>query len=560
MGKVSKKKSRRDNRGSRRNNEDMEQSNKKQSTESSSTILSNLNSIDAKKRMSGLSMFSDLLYQNLKNSTAVDKLTSAEILSSLSIRIIDSNNEIRFKTIKCILAIVRCGQKFAEKIADMGVYQNLMNILDEMCSMDISVNINENNEVINDLLSIIKVMNLYTLVHFNTMESLLLLAVRNISSSLESRRIIFAECLLNLSTKISITSQSSRWAKIGTEISTIISTERNTSEYLSVILSSIMVNLMIFLPSTMNQNNNFNILEILIKSLNLLPVQDKNVDPNDPSIKSENSEKVIEGQSIPLDNISTFDVDVKSLILKTAADSLGRYFGEKGRGKEVKSYFDDYYKASLEVAIQLANIVTQVKNSAVEAVVRNSVSTGAPETTEMDGDNVNGGNVSAVGRDLPIGTNAVDETMDTEVANTDNVNTAVLNIDNAKMNTDEIEVSKDGKDGDVDQDMMTENQNEVETEMLSEENMLDALEALVNSLCTSAELAAAQLKDASLGNYIKQTVELMGVIDGLYTKQDEGDNSQNTYLAELLSSVAESLCSFVQYSSVSALKQLGDDS
>lgn len=331
MGKVSKKKSRRDNRGSRRNNEEME-TNRKQSTESSSTILTNLNSIDVKKRMSGLAMFKDLLYQNLKSTSAVDKLTSVEVLSSLSIRIIDSNNEIRFETIKCFLAIVRCGQKFAEKIADTGVLQNLLNILDEMCSMDISLNVKGNNDVINDLLSIIKVMNLHSLVHSNNTESLLLLAVRNLTSSSESRRIIFAEYLLNISTKISITSHSLHWSKIGTEILNILSSNSKKSENLSVLLSSIMINLYIYHPSTIN-NDIITILKILINNLNLLPIQDQNSNKsniilnelnfsnnsvnfnNENEINENGSEMVTDIQDLS-NNSTTFGIDQKSLILK----------------------------------------------------------------------------------------------------------------------------------------------------------------------------------------------------------------------------------------------------
>jgi hypothetical protein len=181
----------------------------------------------------------------------------------------------------------------------------------------------------------------------------------------------------------------------------------------------------------------------------------------------------------------------------------------------------------------------------------------------MDGNTADDNTGGIIKSDVPlVELKAIDEMMDTDVANIDNVNTAISKTDNLSMDTDEIEVSKAEKNGEVDQDIMTGNEtvneNDIETEMLSEENMLEALEALINSLCTSSELAAAHLNDVSLGNYIKQIVELMDVIDGLYTKQDEGDNTQNTYLAELLSSVSESLCSFVQYSSVSALKQLGE--
>ena len=116
MGKVSKKKSRRDNRGSRRSNNDLEQSARKPTGESSSMILTEMTSMDLKKRLSAIIMYKDLLMQNLNNLTVITKLTTVEILSSLSLRLIDSVSGVRSEAVKCFLAVARCGTKFAEKI------------------------------------------------------------------------------------------------------------------------------------------------------------------------------------------------------------------------------------------------------------------------------------------------------------------------------------------------------------------------------------------------------------------------------------------------------------
>lgn len=163
MGKVSKKKSRSINRGSRKSNEDLEHSRKNvtdNNSNNSQSILSNLNSIDIKKRLNAITMLSDLLSQHKKNAVILDKLISTETLSSLSMRIIDSNVSIRTLAIKCFLTITRCGIKYTEKIISLGIHQSILQMLYEISNSEQDFDIS-NDDLIDDILCIIRLLTLY---------------------------------------------------------------------------------------------------------------------------------------------------------------------------------------------------------------------------------------------------------------------------------------------------------------------------------------------------------------------------------------------------------------
>ena len=254
MGKVSKKKSRRDNRGSRRSNEDLERTDKKQIGESSSIILTDLNSIDPKKRRSAIVMFKDLLLQNLNNVTVVGKLTTSEILSTLSLRLIDSNFAIRSQAVKCFLIITRCGVKFAEKIEHIGIHETIRRMLEEVALSASS----ESDEMIDDLLCTVHLLSIHCQNSFlGSADTLIALALSNLSDdNAIARKISFSEYLLNCSSDSSaVTAQQEIWANLYDQLSTILSAQQlshsfeSQSDYFLVLLSAVATNLLTSIPT-----------------------------------------------------------------------------------------------------------------------------------------------------------------------------------------------------------------------------------------------------------------------------------------------------------------------
>ena len=254
MGKASKKKSRRDHRGSRRNNDDLEHANKKQTGESSSAILTDLNSLDSAKRNSAIVMFKDLLMQNINNVTVIGKLATNETLSSLSLRLIDSNTGIRMQAVKCFLAIVRSGVKFAEKIVNLGIHETIRNMLIEVTSQPSS----DSDEAIDDLLCIIYLLCLhYPSTYSNNSDALLSLALSNMSPGVPySRRVSFSEYLSSCSSSTAtVTAQQSAWGALYRELSAVISTQRlcltseSPSDYLLVLQCAVVTNLLTAIPA-----------------------------------------------------------------------------------------------------------------------------------------------------------------------------------------------------------------------------------------------------------------------------------------------------------------------
>ena len=275
MGKVSKKKSRRDNRGSRRSNNDLESSTKKMTGENSSIILQDLNSMDLKKRSTAIMMFKDLLMQNLNNLSVVTKLTTNETLSSLSMRLIDSNSGIRQDAVRCFLAIARCGQKFAERIIDLGIHETIRKMLQEVSSSSSAAD----DEILDDLLRVVHLLtshcpNTYS----NDFGDLMSIALSNLTSHVsDSRRISFAEYVLNSSTNNAlILSHDKIWNSLYSEIAKLVFTmtlsdeSESSSNYFTVLLSAVMTNLLSSLPSlTLSEQLIAHILTILTDSLRI---------------------------------------------------------------------------------------------------------------------------------------------------------------------------------------------------------------------------------------------------------------------------------------------------
>jgi hypothetical protein len=275
MGKVSKKKSRRDNRGSRRSNNDLESSAKKMNGENSSIILQDLNSMDLKKRSTAIMMFKDLLMQNLNNLSVVTKLTSNETLSSLSMRLIDSNSGIRQDAVRCFLAIARCGQKFAGGIIDLGIHETIRKMLQEVSSASSAAD----DEILDDLLRVVHLLTSHCpSTYSNDFGSLLSLALSNLIPHVsDSRRISFAEYVLNSSTNIAlIQSHDKIWDSLYLELAKIVVTmslsdeAESSSNYFMVLLSAVMVNLLSSLPSlNLSEQLITHILTILTDSLRM---------------------------------------------------------------------------------------------------------------------------------------------------------------------------------------------------------------------------------------------------------------------------------------------------
>ena len=276
MGKASKKKSRRDNRGSRRSNDDLEHSNKKQSGEHSSIILTDLSSIDVRKRASAIEMFKDLLLQNLNNGTVMGKLTTNEILSSLSLRLIDSNAGVRWQAVKCFLAIVRSGVKFAERVVNLGIHDTIRRMLEEESSSGST----DNDDLIDDLLGVLNFLNLHCADIMGTSTiAVIALASSNLTGDVgESRRISFAEYLLNCSSSTSsVTAHTSLWldlylrlAQFSSSIPQLSHVSESRSDYLLVLVSAIMTNLLSRLPTITHSHSQIStIITILTESLHL---------------------------------------------------------------------------------------------------------------------------------------------------------------------------------------------------------------------------------------------------------------------------------------------------
>lgn len=253
MGKVSKKKSRRDNRGSRRSNNDLEQSSRKPTGESSSMILTEMTSMDVKKRLSAIIMYKDLLMQNLNNLSVITKLTTVEILSSLSLRLIDSISGVRSEAVKCFLAVARCGTKFAEKIFDLGIHETIRKMLEELSASTSS----SDDSIVDDLLCIVHLLSShYPPTYSSSSSGLLSLAMSNLAPHvLDSRRISFAEYLVNSSTNYALVkSEEKVWSGLYIDISNFIEDKFLSEEpesiqnYLLVLLCSIMSNLLCLLP------------------------------------------------------------------------------------------------------------------------------------------------------------------------------------------------------------------------------------------------------------------------------------------------------------------------
>lgn len=276
MGKFSKKKSRRDNRGSRRSNNDLESSNKKMTGENSSIILQDLNSMDLKKRSTAIMMFKDLLMQNLNNVSVVTKLTTNETLSSLSLRLIDSNSGIRHDAVRCFLAISRCGKIFTERIVDLGIHETIRKMLQEVSSSSSAAD----DELLDDLLRVVHLLTTHRpLTYSNDYGSLISLALSNLLPHItESRKISFAEYVLNSSTNITlIQSHDKVWDSLYSELAKIVSSmalsdeAESSSNYFAVLLSAVMANLLCSLPSLiLSEQLVSHILSILTDSL-LMP-------------------------------------------------------------------------------------------------------------------------------------------------------------------------------------------------------------------------------------------------------------------------------------------------
>ena len=275
MGKASKKKSRRDNRGSRRSNEDLEHTDKKQIGENSSIILTDLNSIDPKKRRSAIVMFKDLLLQNLNNVTVVGKLTTSEILSTLSLRLIDSNFAIRSQAVKCFLIITRCGIKFAEKIVHLGIHETIRRMLEEVALSASS----ESDEMIDDLLCTVHLLSIHCQNAFlGSADTLMALALSNLSeNNAIARKISFSEYLLNCSSDSSaVTARQQIWANLYEQLCNILSAQQlshsleSYSDYFLVLLSAVATNLLTSIPTLPHSEPVISkILRILIESLHL---------------------------------------------------------------------------------------------------------------------------------------------------------------------------------------------------------------------------------------------------------------------------------------------------
>lgn len=275
MGKVSKKKSRRDNRGSRRSNNDLESSTKKMTGENSSIILQDLNSMDLKKRSTAIVMFKDLLMQNLNNLSVVTKLTTNETLSSLSLRLIDSNSGIRQNAVRCFVAIARCGAKFAERIIDLGIHETIRKMLQEVSSSPSAAD----DEILDDLLRVVHLLTSHCpTTYSNDFGSLMSLALSNLIPNVsDSRRISFAEYILNSSTNNAlIQSHDKVWDSLYSELAKIVvsltlSDEAESSNnYFLVLLSAAMANLLSSLPSlTLSEQLITHILTILTGSVRI---------------------------------------------------------------------------------------------------------------------------------------------------------------------------------------------------------------------------------------------------------------------------------------------------
>lgn len=303
MGKVSKKKSRRDNRGSRRSNNDLEQPSKKQTGESSSIILTDLNSMDTKRRLTAIIMFKDLLMQNVNNSPVISKLATNETLSSLSLRLIDSNSNVRFEAVKCFLAISRCGAKFTEKITSMGIHDTINKMLQEVSSSSSS----SDDELVDDLLCVVHLLSSHCPVEYSNCSSMLIsLAISNLSPQLQtSRRKSFAEYILNCSTNEAlITSQETLWANVFNEISALVSgchlsdLTDSPSNYLLVLLCSVQANLLCSLPCPLISHSEAHITHIL-RVLNGSLRIDVNSVPGAPASGAVNAMQVDSDVAVP---------------------------------------------------------------------------------------------------------------------------------------------------------------------------------------------------------------------------------------------------------------------
>lgn len=312
MGKASKKKSRRDNRGSRRSNEDLEHASKKQIGENSSIILTDLNSIDTKKRMSAIVMFKDLLIQNFNNVTVVGKLTTSDILSTLSLRLIDSNSAIRLQAVKCFLTISRCGLKFVEKIVHLGIHETLRRILEEV-ALSTSP---ESDEIIDDLLCIVYLLSMHcSKIILGSADALVALALSNLSFGVvDARKISFAEYLLNCSSDSSaVAAHQKVWINVYEKLSIIVSAQRlshsleSLSDYFLVLLSAVATNLITSIPTLPHFEPVIsNILMVLIDSLYL-----QHPSVNVPPLSSDNDSSMVVvlptetgNQSIAVDSFS----------------------------------------------------------------------------------------------------------------------------------------------------------------------------------------------------------------------------------------------------------------
>jgi hypothetical protein len=303
MGKVSKKKSRRDNRGSRRSNNDLEQSARKPMGENSSMILTEMTSMDPKKRLSAIIMYKDLLMQNLNNLTVITKLTTVEILSSLSLRLIDSSNGVRLEAVKCFLAVARCGAKFAERIFDLGIHETLRKMLEELSASTSS----SDDTVVDDLLCIVHLLSShYPPTYSSSSGSLLSLAMSNLAPHIiDTRRISFAEYLVNSSTNYTlVVSQEKVWAGLYIDMSNLIADKKLSEEpesmqnYLLVLLCSIMSNLLCSLPHPTVPHSEQLMLSILNALTDSLHIEQKSLSP--PTGSGCSNDMVVDGTIIEI--------------------------------------------------------------------------------------------------------------------------------------------------------------------------------------------------------------------------------------------------------------------
>jgi hypothetical protein len=248
-------------------------------------------------------------------------------------------------------------------MVSLGIHQTILQMLDEVTNAGPSKNNsnhdnNDNDKAIDDLLSIIKLFSLHCPTVQYSIEGIVTLAMRNIVSEIaDSRRIPFAEYLLHCSSFSTIISSNvSQWTNLYNELVLVLSSQSllpnpnlnpnsSSSEYITVLLSSVLINLFISIPNIpLDHPSIGSTLNIIIESLRFSSLS--------PSLSPSNTES------------QELDVSMyKTLILKTASDSLSKMFSGKGKDLHFLSYFNSYFTVCLQSALRLAKTSSQLRSS-----------------------------------------------------------------------------------------------------------------------------------------------------------------------------------------------------